>query len=170
MQAFEQIYKECSGFVYNVVYRVVHHYDDAKEVTQEVFIAVYKKLSSFEFKSSLKTWIYRIAVNTAINYAKKRSKESNRTVELNEQTHQSSLSYSGSDSMTNEQKEASVAHLLDQLNPDQRACLVLRSVEGLSYEEIAQSLNINVNTVRSRLKRAREKLLAFKNEVIKNEM
>jgi len=54
---------------------------------------------------------------------------------------------------------------LAELNPDQRACVVLRDIQGLSYEEIAQALNININTVRSRLKRSREKLLSIKNQV-----
>ena len=62
-------------------------------------------------------------------------------------------------------KEEIVAQLLEQLNTDQRACVVLRDMQGLSYEEIAQSLNININTVRSRLKRAREKLLSLKRQV-----
>ena len=55
-----------------------------------------------------------------------------------------------------------VENLLAEINPDQRACVVLRNIEGLSYEAIAKALNININTVRSRLKRAREKLLAFR--------
>ena len=55
-----------------------------------------------------------------------------------------------------------VENLLARLNPDQRACVVLRDIQGLSYEEIAQALNININTVRSRLKRSREKLLSLK--------
>ena len=56
-------------------------------------------------------------------------------------------------------------HLLGQLNPEQRACVTLRDIEGLSYEEMAQSLNININTVRSRLKRAREKLMSLAKSV-----
>ena len=55
-----------------------------------------------------------------------------------------------------------VEHLLGEISPDQRACVVLRNIEGLSYQEIAQALKININTVRSRLKRAREKLLSLK--------
>ena len=55
--------------------RVVNNIDEAQEITQEVFLTVYRKLKSFKFKSSLKTWVYRIAVNMAIDYARKRSKE-----------------------------------------------------------------------------------------------
>ena len=69
-----------------------------------------------------------------------------------------------------EQQEKVISTLLKALNPDQRACVVLRSIEGLSYQEIAESLNININTVRSRLKRARETLLALRKEMVQNEL
>ena len=67
--------------------------------------------------------------------------------------------------MDQEYKSKFVESLLAELNPDQRACVVLRDIQGLSYEEIAQALNININTVRSRLKRSREKLLSLKGKV-----
>ncbi len=79
-EAFESIYKAYSGFVYNVAYRVVNNIDEAQEVTQEVFLAVYRKLKSFKFNSSLKTWVYRIAVNTAIDYSRKRSRDQDHVV------------------------------------------------------------------------------------------
>ena len=60
--------------------------------------------------------------------------------------------------------------MLDLLNPEQRICIILRHIEGLSYEEIAKTLKVNINTVRTRLKRAREKLLARRREVVTNEM
>ena len=69
-----------------------------------------------------------------------------------------------------EQQEKTISTLLDALSPDQRVCIILRSIEGLSYQEIAESLNININTVRSRLKRAREKLMDLRKEMVKNEM
>jgi len=62
-------------------------------------------------------------------------------------------------------REKVVEDLLNELNPDQRACVVLRNIEGLSYEQIAQTLQININTVRTRLKRARERLLSLKKQV-----
>ena len=67
--------------------------------------------------------------------------------------------------MDQEHKAKIVERLLGELNPDQRACVVLRDIQGLSYEEIAQALGININTVRSRLKRSREKLMSLRNKV-----
>ncbi len=170
IESFECIYKAYSGFVHNVAFRVVNNIDDAQEVTQEVFLTVYRKLESFNFKSSFKTWIYRITVNLAINYAKKRSKEQSRTVEYEDNKDFEKTIDSTGEKIEREQQEKDISTLLEALNPDQRACVVLRSLEGLSYQEIAESLSININTVRSRLKRAREKLLALRKEMVKNEM
>jgi RNA polymerase sigma-70 factor (ECF subfamily) len=170
IESFETIYRTYSGFVYNVTYRVVNDMDDAQEVTQDVFLTVHRKLESFRGESSFKTWIYRIAVNLAINHAKKRSKEQDRTVEYEENMELSTPVNPIDEKMDRVGKEKVISMLLGSLNPDQRACLVLRDFEGLSYEEIAETLKVNINTVRSRLKRGRERLLALSKEVVKNAM
>ena len=170
VEAFESIYKEYSGFVYNVAYRVVNNIDEAQEITQEVFLTVYRKLKSFKFKSSLKTWVYRIAVNMAIDYSRKRSREQDHTVLYEDNNKLNKTIDSVSENIEREQQEKIISTLLDSLSPDQRVCIILRSIEGLGYQEIAESLNININTVRSRLKRAREKLIALRKEMVKNEM
>src|SRR5271154_815319 len=74
IQAFEEVYKASSGFIYNVALRVVNNREDALEVAQEVFMIIYHKLKDFRFESSFKTWVYRITANYAINYAKKVSR------------------------------------------------------------------------------------------------
>ncbi len=170
VESFEEIYKAYSDFVYNVAYRVVNNIDEAQEVTQEVFISVYRNLKGFKFKSSFKTWVYRITINSAINFSKKRTKERSRTVEFNDINEFNTTVDSVSEKIEEEQHEKVISTLLEALNPDQRACIVLRNIQGLSYQEIAESLNININTVRTRLKRAREKLIALKKEMVENEM
>ncbi len=170
VKSFEEIYRAYSDFVYNVAFRVINNIDEAQEVTQEVFINVYRKLNSFKFKSSFKTWIYRITINTAINFSKKRSKEQSRIVEFNDQNEFNTTVDSVSEKIEEEQHEKVISTLLEALNPDQRACIVLRNIEGLSYQEIAESLNININTVRTRIKRAREKLISLRKEMVENEM
>src|SRR5579863_533148 len=74
MQAFEDVYKASSSFVYNVAFRVVNNREDALEVSQEVFMIIHDKLKTFRFESSFKTWVYRITANYAINFAKKSSR------------------------------------------------------------------------------------------------
>lgn len=168
LRSFETIYKAVSAFVYNVAYRVVGNSHDADEVTQEVFLNVYHKLKDFRFQSSLKTWIYRITVNCAINYSKKMSRERDKRKAYEEDPATPKVFNVPEIMETGNAKEEFVVSLLKNLNPDQRTCIILRSIEGLSYEEIADTLKISINTVRSRLKRAREKLLTAGKGVIKN--
>ena len=160
IQAFEDVYKASSSFVFNVALRVVNNREDAMEVSQEVFMIIHNKLKGFRFESSFKTWVYRITANTAINFAKKNSRA--KTVPFEESYGEGAVLSDVQANMDQEHQSELVDRLLGELNPDQRACVVLRDIQGLSYEEIAQALNININTVRSRLKRSREKLMNLK--------
>jgi len=169
-EAFESIYRSFSKFVYNVAWRIVSKHEDAEEVTQEVFLIIYRKLNTFQFKSLLKTWIYRVTINTAVNYAKKLTKVKSKTTEYNEQIHCAGVLGDIETQMDKEQNENLISALLNTLTLDQRTCMVLRNIEGLSYQEIADALSININTVRSRLSRGREALLQLRKEVIKNEV
>ena len=168
LKSFEIVYKATSGFVYNVAYRVLYNKQDAEEVTQEVFLSVYNKLKEFRFRSAFKTWVYRIAVNYAINRAKKNSNEKSRRKQYYENLSPEETS-SGPAAGEGDNARIVDSYLKD-LNPDQRACVVLRNIEGLSYRQIADSLRVNINTVRSRLKRARRKLLDLRKEAGKNEL
>ena len=166
--SFEAIYKATAGFVYNVARRTVYNAQDAEEVTQEVFLNVYHKLKNFRLESSLKTWIYRITVNCAINYSKRGTRERERKAEYRGNLNPwQVINESAAD---NHRYKEIIETFLKILNPDQRICVVLRSIEGLSYQQIAETLKISINTVRSRLKRAREKLLAMRKEVISDEL
>jgi len=170
IEAFEVIYREYLGFVSNVAYRVVNSRDDAEEVTQEVFLNIYRQLKLFRFESTLKTWIYRITVNTAINYSKKISKHNSELAGYMEVSDLVNTNERAPDGVSEDFNEKVITALLNAITPDQRACIVLRSIEGLSYQEIAETLNIPVNTVRSRIKRARETMLSLKKEVMQNDL
>lgn len=166
LESFESIYKETSGFVYNVAFRIVNNKQDAEEVAQDVFLNIHHNLKNFRFQSSFKTWAYRITVNCAINHLKKMNREKSRIKEYG-----NNLIQTGETSQKPEiekvdgGQEEMINSLLGFLDANQRACIVLRNIEGLSYQEISDVLKININTVRSRLKRAREKLLKFGKEV-----
>ncbi|HNX69313.1 MAG TPA: RNA polymerase sigma factor [Candidatus Omnitrophota bacterium] len=160
MVAFREVYQKASGFVYALAYRITGRKHDAEEVTQDVFLKLHKELCSFKFESSFKTWLYRVAVNTALNAVKKRNRVSGREVEYDEPVPAGiTVTATVTRNIEEEDMQRQLKVLLDQLNPDQRACLVLREIDGLDYQAIAQSLGININTVRSRLKRAREALM-----------
>lgn len=167
-EAFEAIYRAISNFVYRVALRITNNHDDAEDVTQDVFIKIYQNLNNFQFRSSFKTWAYRITVNAAINACKGTGRGFDRRDEDTTVMNQDASAMTETD-MDKKDTEKLIASLLKILNPDQRACIVLREIEGLNYQEISEVLSVNINTVRSRLKRARETLLAYRNsEVIKN--
>jgi len=157
--AFEEIYRATSSFVYNTAFQVTRNREDAEEVTQDVFLKVHKELGRFEFRSSLRTWIYRIAVNLAINAYKKSKRRDSRQNELDENMEVADARSRADDGAIREEDAKFINSILDTLNPDHRACVVLRNIEGLSYQEIADTLKININTVRTRLKRARERMI-----------
>lgn len=168
--AFEAVYKATSGFVYNVAFRVMNNRHEAEEVTQEVFLTVYHKLHTFRFQSAFRTWLYRITMNSAISRTKKTAREKTQPLEGTDYSWMEVIPAKEESPTDEGAQEKLVNFLLQSLNPDQRACIVLRSVEGFSYQQIADALKININTVRSRIKRARESLLALRKEVSAHEM
>lgn len=161
LTAFEEIYRLTSGFVFNVALRIVRCQADAEDVTQEVFVKMHKHLSQFGFQSSLKTWLYRITVNTAISHCRKNTGEAKIIAKYKNHLATEPASEPFANPIHKKDNETIVATLLARLDPDQRTCIVLREMEGLAYHEIAEIMNIPMNTVRSRLHRARETLLEF---------
>ena len=160
MNAFREIYNASSSYVYTIAYRITGNREDAEEALQDAFVSIYKNMSKFQFRSSFKTWVYRIATNMAINMYRKRSKDRKRLVTFDEKIDpEKNREEKVTEAEKKEGKEA-VNSMLEVLPPEQKACIVLKDIEGMKYEEIAEALNINLNTVRSRLKRAREKLVA----------
>jgi len=159
MDAFEQVYKATSSFVYNVAFRITHNGPDAEEVAQEVFMKIYRNLKDFQFRSAFKTWVYRITVNTAINHYRKSAREVRDRVDYDNIIESLPDNRLAAEEVIKSDNEARLNALLDMLNQEHKTCLILREIEGLSYQEIADTLKIPLNTVRSRLKRAREALL-----------
>jgi RNA polymerase sigma-70 factor (ECF subfamily) len=138
---------------------------EALDLSQEVFLRVFRTLRQFKGQSALRTWIYRIVVNQASNRQRWwRRRHRSQQVALEDLTaRQHELPAQADDSRPDrllQQHEASdrVWRALNQLPFDQRAVIVLREIDGLSYEEIATSLEVVVGTVKSRLARAREGL------------
>ncbi len=159
-EAFEALYKSSAAFVYNVAFRILESREDAREVLQDVFVLVFRKLKSFGFRSSFETWVYRVCVNQALNFIKKKERLKMNTFEYDDSRAQEPVVAAQAESnMIRQDRKDTADRLLATLAPDQRACVVLRDMQGLSYQEISRTLGININTVRSRLKRARERLL-----------
>ncbi|MBF0217564.1 MAG: RNA polymerase sigma factor [Candidatus Omnitrophica bacterium] len=155
MRAFREIYDMTAGFVYAVSYRIMNNRMDAQEIAQDVFCKIHSSLASYRENISFKAWIYRITVNTAINYYHKVKRRRGREIDIEEVVETAGVGPEVEKNLDKEDKERKVQKLLSKLTPDHRAAIVLREIEGLSYEEMAQTLGININTVRTRLKRAR---------------
>lgn len=167
LAAFEEIYRQFASYVYNVAVRMLKNREDAEEVAQDVFMTMHKSLKEFRGESSLKTWVHRVTINRALNFLKKRSTLQSREVGLDPEFE---VAGKPDDRHDKEHSQAIIDKLLGALTPDQRACIVLRNLEGFTYEQIAQSLKIDINAVRSRIKRARWKMLDMKKEVLSYEM
>ncbi|MBN1794038.1 MAG: RNA polymerase sigma factor [Candidatus Omnitrophica bacterium] len=170
-EAFRRIYQITSPFVYTVALRTIGNAEDAAEVTQDVFVKLHRSLKNFEGRSSLKTWIYRITVNTAINHARRENKHRRKHIDYQKVPGEAFLADTTRAEIEKADTRQYLKTLLGTLPEEQRVCIILRELEDLSYEEIASTLKIKLNTVRTRLKRGREKLLsAARKEVITHEV
>jgi RNA polymerase sigma-70 factor, ECF subfamily len=159
-QAFGQLVERYQRRVVGVAMAVVHNQDDAIELAQETFIRAYENLSKFESRSSFSTWLYRIAANLSIDFRRREG----RHVVLRGEDADSEFNRIPSD-QGDSFKEASRTELsgrlreaLGELTPEHRAVILLREVEGLSYDEISDVLQCPRGTVMSRLHYARGRL------------
>jgi RNA polymerase sigma-70 factor, ECF subfamily len=164
-EAYEALLQRYQQPVYSLVQRLIEDPSEASDVTQEVFLKVFRNVANFRGQSSLKTWIYRIAVNEAHNrrrwFGRHRKAEVGLEAEMNGQTwldHLSDDARSPYDLVLNEQRRQAIERALETLNPVFRAAVVLRDQEDLSYEEIADVLEVSLGTVKSRILRGREAL------------
>ncbi len=154
--AFEELVKRYQRRVYAVALRIVRRHDAADDVAQETFIRAYTHLESFDLARPFGPWICRIAANLAINRV--RSPEA-REEGLPDPQHEAASTAAGPlEGVLEGEAQGVLAAALDRLPPEQRAVVVLRVVEELSYKDIAEALGISIGTVMSRLSRAREKL------------
>ena len=152
--------------VYSLALHLLGDRDEALDLSQEVFLRVFRTISSFRGQSALRTWIYRIVINQARNrqrWWRRRHREDQ--VSLDEHLRQFGEPASTGEVLpdrllASKETAARIWTALDRLPFDQRTALILREVDGLRYEEIAFTLNIAVGTVKSRLTRARQALRA----------
>ncbi len=153
--------------IYSLVYRVLSDPSDAADVTQEVFLKVFRGMKHFNGAASLKTWIYRIAIHEASNQRRWwfRHKSRERSIEPSSPDETTGLqdilvddAESPFDMFSHEQVRARVEEELKQVPEPYRTTVVLRDIEELSYEEIAEVLQVSLGTVKSRLMRGREAL------------
>jgi RNA polymerase sigma-70 factor (ECF subfamily) len=166
-EAFARLVALHEGMVFNLAARLLGDAEEARDLSQEVFLQVFRTLGRFEGRSSLRTWIYRIVVNQCRNRQRWwRRRRRDRSLPLQDLTDAQEARLSeGPDREQGPQHELErrdrareVQEALAGLSFDHRAILMLREVEGLSCEEVAGTLGLRAGTVKSRLARAREAL------------
>ncbi len=160
--AFRDLYERYRDRVYNVCFRITGNATDALDASQETFGILFRKVHEFRFESRFSSWVYRIAVNASIDLKRRAGSRSSASLEALQ-------GGAGGDSrleLSDEQAEAPLAAAarrelecdiqaaITRLSPKMRAITVLRYVESLSYEAIAETLEISLGTVKSRLSRA----------------
>jgi RNA polymerase sigma-70 factor (ECF subfamily) len=173
-KAFEELVRRYQRQVANIIYLTLGNRDEIEDLTQEVFIRVYKSLARFEHDASVYSWIYRITVNLCIDEI--RRKKIKRTLSLQwftdyklEQERKFKEKTTPADNVLSEERRQMVREALLKLSPLHRTVIVLREYEDLSYEDIAKTLNISTQAVKSRIFRAREELRKMLGEYFREE-
>lgn len=158
--AFESLISPLEGRIYAVALRMCGNREDAQDCMQEAMIRIYRALNTFKGQSSLSTWAHRITMNTCLDELRRR--KSRASTSLDELADSGWAPHSDNDTpehrtIRSEQKRT-IERAISELPEDMRAAIILRDIHGLTYDEIADSLNVNVGTVKSRISRGRERL------------
>lgn len=162
--AFSQLVSAYEGKIYNLALRYLGNPDDAMDASQEVFLRMFRFLSGFQEDSSFSTWLYRIGVNVCKDLLSRRSKRAEQPLEISddeEETRPADIPdgrYDPERILEGTELRRTLSDAIAELPEQQREMIVLRDIQGLSYEEIGQVLCLESGTVKSRLFRARENL------------
>lgn len=164
--AFRTLFERYHRRAYAVAFGVVRHQDDALDVVQDAFIKAHKYLDKFEGSSSFYTWLYRIVMNLAIDHLRKHRRV--KPVELNDQHLDEGvgddallptiLGANPGRALLDKEIRARIDQALGELSDNHRAVLVMRELEGMSYEEMAQAMGCSKGTIMSRLFHARKNM------------
>ena len=169
VKAFEKLILQHEDHIYAIAIKVLKNETDAYDAAQEICLKIYQKMNQFKFESAFSTWIHRLAVNTAIDEYRKLKRKNKR-----EYSYDKPITEDGNTmkdfirdkqdtpetgSIRKEQIQM-VWEALDQLKDEQKNIIIMKDIQGQSYQEISESLKINMGTVKSRLARSR---IALKN-------
>src|SRR6266550_3140595 len=166
--AFETLVAERSGEIYGLLYRLTENAEEARDLTQETFLRAFQNIGHFRGDADLRTWIYRIAINQARNrwrWWRRRSRDTTVSLDATRGDSGQTVGATLAESSANpeqqtlaHERELALRKALQKVGRAYRETLILRDIEGFTYEEIATTLGINVGTVKSRLARGRQEL------------
>ncbi len=165
IRSFELLIESYQKKIFNIAFRMLGNQEDALDVTQEVFIKIYKSISSFKEESSLSTWIYRIATNVCLDELRKRKKTKMVSMDSPIQLNGGEINVQMQDQGLHpdeliEQKElkTQIKKAINCLKDEHKIVIILRDINGYSYEEISKIMECSLGTVKSRINRARNSL------------
>ena len=158
-RAMETIMRQYQQWVYNIAYGMLSNPEDASDVAQDVFLWLWENIGQFRFKSQFSTWLYRIVTNRCLNLKDQRQRRKTDPMEIDDSQPWTPLDTATPERtvLQAEQREI-LQKALDALKDDYRKILILREMQDLSYEELAEVLGCSVGRVRSRLHEARQAL------------
>jgi RNA polymerase sigma-70 factor, ECF subfamily len=159
--AWEKIVRDYSRRVYNLAYRFTGRHESAEDLTQEVFIRIYRSLEQYDSElGELSNWLMRLARNLIIDdYRKRQRQPADTSDDLEDHMHHLRAEFdSPQRKIERQERQTQVRAAIEKLSPDLRECLILRDIEDLSYQEIVDRLKIPEGTVKSRINRARIEL------------
>jgi RNA polymerase sigma-70 factor, ECF subfamily len=158
--SFHELVTRYHQKVYMVIVGLLRNPDDAMEVSQETFFRAYRKISSFQGQSSFYTWLYRIAVNISIDYQRRQKRSPLEFRESMDEVfeQQKEVAKDPFSDVHDRQLRDKLVSAINDLTPEHKAVIVLRTLEGLSYKDIGEILGCSEGTVMSRLHYARKKL------------
>ena len=166
--AFEELVTERSGEIYGLLFRLTENSEEARDLTQETFLRAFQSIGGFRGEADLRTWIYRIAINQARNrwrWWRRRRRDSTVSLDATQGQSDQTLIETLAESSENpeqqtlaHERELALRSALQKVGRVYRETVILRDIEGFTYEEIATTLGINVGTVKSRLARGRQEL------------
>ncbi len=169
ISALKELYDAYGQRVYRLCLRMMGEPVDAEDTAQQVFLRVFQQASKFSGQSAFSTWIYRLAANHCLNALKGRKRNTAVSIlDMPDAVLPSDAVPSPVEVAANADDRALAARLLSALGPDDRAIIVLREIEGLSYRQVAYVLDVPIGTVMSRLHRARQALRAATEETGSN--
>ena len=159
-EAFERLVRTYENKIYHLALRMCGSADEAADIAQEAFLAAWRGLPSFRGEAGFATWLYRLTSNAAIHYLRRQKKQRGDMSLDDEELGLDAVDSGPSPQETAEGSElrSAVAAGFNQLSEGHRQVLVLREIQGLSYEEIASVLELDIGTVKSRISRARSSL------------
>ncbi|HEX6437950.1 MAG TPA: sigma-70 family RNA polymerase sigma factor [Candidatus Binatia bacterium] len=157
-QSFEILLRRHQHTTFNLIYRFLGDYDEATETAQEVFLSAYNSIQQFRGDATFSTWLYRIAFNHASTRRKSLNNKLQRQVALDDEVVLVDCGENPESSAERKEIQERVQQALNGLDGDDAQIILLRDLQDISYEDIAQTLDVPVGTVKSRLHRARQAL------------